>query len=178
MDREVGGHTLLIGRAQHPGDAPRRLLDPAGVIEYFGDDDIAVFGAPRLAAGDQDTMRDSRIVRHDDADAPFAYVLSGNLARAAFQHLDQLAFRLAAAVATDDFDGNPIAVEQRAHLASGEINVFVLPVVTDDEAETVTMAADLAGDEVELFRQAVFAAPVFDELAGADHFVEPVREQG
>ena len=40
------------------------------------------------------------------------------------------------------------------------------------------MTADRAGNEIELGRQAVLAAAVFDDLAGTVHGIEPIFEQG
>ena len=176
MDRDVGRDAFRAGLTDNAHDLPRRLLDLSRVIENLGDDNLARLRAAGFAFGDQDAVRDLRVVGNDNADAALANELPRDLADAALEHLDEIAFGFAAAILSDDLDRNAIAVEQWPHLARREIDV-ITTVVPDDEPESVAMPADHAGHEVEFRYQAKLAAAVLDDLPGADHAVEPVLEQ-
>ncbi len=112
MNRDIGRDAFLVRRADDLDDPARGLLDMGRVIEDLGNDHLAVLRATGLALGDQHPVRDLRIVRYDESDAAFLDELPGDFARRAFQHLDELAFRLAAPILADDPDDDPVAVEQ------------------------------------------------------------------
>ena len=175
LDRDIGRDALLVGRTDDIDDLARGLLDVARVVENARHDDLARLGARGVAFADQDPVRNLRVVRHDDADAAFADKLPRHLVRAALEHLDELALRLATTVRADDLDRNAVTVERRPHLACGQVDV-VAAVVGDHEAEAVAMAAHLAGNQLYLAGQAELVAAVLDDLAGPDHGLQPVGQ--
>jgi hypothetical protein len=142
------------------------------------DNHLAVFRTVGFALGDQHTVRDFRIVRYHEPDAAFPDELPGNLPRRALEHLDELAFRLAAPVESDDPDDDPITMEQRTHLARRKIDVITIAIVPDDKSEAVRVAAHGTGNEIQFRRQAILTAAVFDDLASPVHRLEAFLEQG
>jgi hypothetical protein len=169
---------FLVWRTDDLDNAACRLLDMGRIVENLGDNHLAVFRAVGLALGDQHTVRDFRIVRYHQPDAAFPDELPGNLSRRAFEHFDELAFRLTTPVEPDDPDDDPITMEQRTHLARRKIDIIAVTIVSDDKSETVRVAAHGTGDEIQFRRQAILTAAVFDDLASPVHRLEAFLEQG
>ena len=176
VDRNISRNAFLLRRPDDLNDATRRLFDVGRVVENLGNDDLAGPGPTRLALCDQDAMRDLCVVRDDDADATFADKLSRYLASAAFDYIDESALGLAAPVGANDLDRNTVAMKQGAHLPGGQVYV-VGAVIRYDEAEAIIVAAYATRDEFELRSQAILVAAILDDLARADHGVQPIDKQ-
>jgi hypothetical protein len=112
-----------------------------------------------------------RIVRNDNANAAFSDELPGDLARAAFEHLNQLRFFTAATVQADRSDGDAVTMENGTHLARREIHILAT-VIADQEAEAILMTSNSATNQLQLLQQAKLAAPVLDDLPGSDHLLQ------
>ena len=121
-------------------------------------------------------MRDLRVVRDHDAYATFPDELPCYLTCATFEYLNECALGFAAPVHANDFDRNPITMKNGTHFPRGQIDV-VLTVIGYDKPETILVAADATRHKFEFLGQAIFVAPVFDDLARTDHARQPIDEQ-
>ena len=83
----------------------------------------------------------------------------------------------AAAILADHPHCYTIAVKQRAHFPGGQVNV-IAAFITTDEAKAILVAGYCAGEKIQTFEQAVFTAPVLDDLSRPDHFPELAAEFG
>ncbi len=176
-DRELDRglrHALL---RQHAGDAADRLGVPARRLDDLGDDQAAVGRAALVARRDHDALADAAVVGRDEADAALEVEAAGDLARAALEHLDDLAFLAVAAIDADDPHRDAVAVHDAAHLRWREEGV-VGAVVGNEEAEAVAVAGDLAGADRQPVEQQELVAAVSEQLAVAGHCAEALLERG
>ena len=172
LNRNVRRNALVARRTDYVNDAPGRLLDMSRVVEYLGHDYLAGFCLSPFVLGNQDAVRNPGIVGNNEPYASLADELSRHLARTSVQHIDELAFGTPASIDTDNSYCDAVSIEQRAHFAGRQIDIIGLTVISNDEAEPVTVPTDRAGDEVELDGQAKFAAPVLENLPGPYHRIE------
>ena len=84
--------------------------------------DLAVHGLAELLARHQHAMRDARVVGREVRHARFDVQAADHFLRAALEHFDDRALRLAAIARRLDAHGEAIAVHDFAHLRRGQVD--------------------------------------------------------
>ena len=176
LNRNVCRNAVLFRRTNDLDDFAGRLLNRRRVIENSCNDDLPGLCPARFTLTDQNTVRDFRIVRHDDANAPLANKAPDSVAGAALEHIDDLTLGAAASIVANDLQRNTVAIEDGTHLACGQIDIGIA-IIARDEAKAVAMTSDFARDKFEFFDEAILAAAVLDDLAGRNHAVQSIRQQ-
>ena len=132
--------------------------------------------AAQVARRDEQVLVDAAIFGDDEPDAVFLVQAADDFAIGALQHLDDLAFRPAAAIGAGLAQRRAVAVQHLVHFARAQ-EIVVAAFVRDEEPEAVGMALHGADDEVELGDDAQFALAVGEQLAVALHRRQPAVER-
>ena len=167
-------HAGIVKVAQHFDHAAGRLLEARRLLEQFDADDLAGLGLARRT-GDQDVLADALVFRGDQPHAVLIEQAPDDVAVGARRHFDDRAFEAAAAVGTGDLGHHAVAMQHFLHLFIGQEQVFAR-LVRNDEAETVAVRADFAGDEAGMVGQREVPGLVGEDLAVAFHRVQAARQ--
>src|SRR6185369_5923193 len=171
--RDLGLDAWIVAAADDLDDAADRVLVLFRVLEHLDAHDVAGRGAEILVARDQHVGALVAVLEHP-VDAALAAETADDRALAPREDLDEMS--LAAPRRLARAHGDAVAVQKTAHLARREVDV-VVAVVGREEAETVAVRLNDAGDEVEVPHEAVLALAVEQELAVADHRAHPRLER-
>ncbi len=172
--RDLDLHAGVGIVAEHLDDASDRLGVLGRLLDQLDGDHLP--GLRLLAARrDQDVLRQAPVFRHHDHHAMLVQHAADDALVGALEHLDDAAFRPAAAIDARDAHDGAVAVQHFAHVAGADEDVGST-VVAAQEAEAVGVALDAALDEVGLVGQQVGVATVADELPVALHRAQPAVE--
>jgi len=154
--------------AENLDNLGQRLAVRRRLLDHFGDDDLP---GPRAAAHigrDQDVLADALVFRDQVPDASLFVDAADDFAIGPLEHIDDRAFRPAAAVDADDPRGRAIAVQRLVHLLRRQKQIRAA-VVGNEKSEAVGVALHRSGHQVELGNDAKLAFAVGHQLAVALH---------
>ena len=160
-------HAGVIQGAQHFDDLADGLLEAHGLLRQLDADDL-----PRLrlahGTGDEDILADALVFRRHHPVAVFLDQATDDVGVGPLRDFHDRAFRAATAVGADDAGHDLVAMQYFLHFFLRQEQVGA-GVVGNDEAESIAVAGDAAGDECALVGQREDAAGIRLELAVALH---------
>ena len=133
-------------------------------------------GVLLLAGRNQDVLVQAAIVRRHQGDAVLDQHAADQARRTTLQHLDDGALAAAATIDADHAGQHAVAVHHGAHLLRRKIKV-VAALVRAQEAVALDVGDHRAGNQVELLRRGVVAAPALQQLAIAHHRAEALAHR-
>ena len=175
MDRHLDharGRQLVAEHHQHLADRrPARLRR----LGHLADHQLAFAGTVARVRRNQQFGEYAAVVRHHGADTGAFAVTTDHARDAPFEHLDDRAFAPTAMIDIGDAGQHAVTMQGLAHFARRQEQV-VAALFRFQETETFRVGDHDAGDQVELFGHGEAAAPVHQQLAVAQHGVEPARQ--
>ena len=166
--RDLDFHPRIGIVAQDLDHLRQRFTMRGRLFDHFGDDDLT---GPRAAAHvgrDEDILADALVFRDQIPDAALLVDATDDFTVGALEHVDNRAFRPAAAVDSDQPRGRAIAVQRLVHLFRRQEQVRA-SVVGNEKSEAVGVALHRAGHQVELGDDAKLALAIGHQLAVALH---------
>ncbi len=166
--RDLDLHAGVVDLAEDLDHAPDRRRVLRGRLGDLGRDDLAGRRAHRAARLDHHVVLDALVLGHHQQHAALVDEPAHQAAVGASGDLDDAAFGAAARVGAGPTHQDPVAMHDFLHLAGRQEDVAAA-VVGNQEPEAVTMAGDLAGDQVDAADRHQPALAVLQDLAVALH---------
>ena len=167
-ERDFDLHARVGVVAEHLHDSCQRLAVRGGLLDQFGDDDLAGTRAAAIVRRHENVLIDALVLGEEKPHTAILVKSADDLAVGARDDVDDLSLRPAAAIDAGDACGDSITVQRLMHLPRREEQIRSA-VVGHEETVTVGMALNRACDEIELRNQAELALAVGHHPAVALH---------
>ncbi len=174
--RDVDLHARRHVVADHLDDIALRLEALRRPVSDLHLDELTRLGIQRPPGRDQHFLLNLGVVRNDETDIALDVITAHDALVSAADHLDDGAFAAPTAIEARDTRQTAVTIEHQAHLRRAEEQV-VAAIIRDEEAKTVTMAADAPADQVQLVHRGIGAAPGVDQLAVSLHRTQAATQR-
>ena len=168
------GGELVAQHRQHLADRRAMRIRRRGDL---GDHQLPVARVVAAVGRDHHVALHALVVRYHVADAGLFGVAADQAGQAALQHLDDRALATPPAIHAGDAGQHAVAVHDLAHLERRQEQVVAATGIRAQETEAVLVGDHHAGHQVHALGRHVTATPVLQQLAVAQHGVEPFLQR-